>query len=112
MSTYTQQDRLLVVSTPLGEDALLLAGFDGEEALSQLFSYHLKLLSVQSDIEAKDIVGKNVTIGIRRADGEYRYLNGFVKTFSYIGTDPRFSRYSAQVVPWMWFLTCTRNCRI
>ena len=37
--------RLLALSTPLGEDVLLLAGFTGGESMSRLFTYSLDLLS-------------------------------------------------------------------
>ena len=44
---YSQQDRLISLTTPLGEDVLLLAGFSGHEAISRLFSFHLDLLTEQ-----------------------------------------------------------------
>ena len=44
---YSQQNRLISLTTPLGEDVLLLAAFSGQEAISRLFSFHLDLLSEQ-----------------------------------------------------------------
>ena len=41
---YSQQERLIALTTPLGEDVLLLAGFSGHEAISRLFSFQLDLL--------------------------------------------------------------------
>ena len=41
---YSQQERLIALTTPLGEDALLLASFSGHEAVSRLFSFQLDLL--------------------------------------------------------------------
>ena len=41
MPTYTQKNRPLAVTTPLGEDKLLLTTFNGSEALSQPFSFQL-----------------------------------------------------------------------
>jgi len=36
---YTQEGRLISLTTPLGADKLLLAGFSGHEAISRLFSF-------------------------------------------------------------------------
>ena len=45
MPTDTQAQRPMAVTTPLGEDKLLLVGFTGKEALSQLFLYRLNCLA-------------------------------------------------------------------
>ncbi|MGH9345449.1 MAG: type VI secretion system Vgr family protein, partial [Terriglobia bacterium] len=113
MARYTQNDRLIAIDTPLGEDILLLQGFSGSEALSRLFCFDLMLLSENPAITFSDIVGQRVTITIRTAgEGEPRYINGFFSRFAQAGSDPRFSYYYAQVVPWLWFLTRIADCRI
>ena len=38
MPTYTQAEGPLAITTPLGKNVLLLTGFRGSEAISQLFS--------------------------------------------------------------------------
>ena len=81
MATYTQEQRTLSVSSPLGPDVLLLQGFTGTESISRLFSYQLELASEQEAIAAKDIVGKSVTWSVSRIDQEPRYFNGFVSRF-------------------------------
>ena len=45
MPTYQQADCWMTVTTPLGPDDLLLVGFDGTEAISQLFSFQLDLVA-------------------------------------------------------------------
>jgi type VI secretion system secreted protein VgrG len=112
--TYTQQNRLIAIDTPLDKDALLLQSLTGHEAISRLFSYELELLAYDDDsITFKNIVGQNVTITIQLPDGTPRYINGYVSRFSQGGTDERyFTHYFAQVVPWLWFLTRQADCRI
>ncbi len=106
-----QKERLLSLSTPLGGDALVLTAFSGREELSRLFSYQLDLISDNNAIAAKDIVGKIVTWSIKLKDGT-RYFNGFVCRF-YAGDEQHGRRnYRAEVVPWLWFLTRTADCRI
>lgn len=113
-SSYTQAKRLLSIKTPLGKDVLLLHGLTGHEGISRLFSFELDLLAYANDsIMFKDIVGQNVTITIQLADGTPRYINGYVSRFAQGGTDDRyFTHYTAQVVPWLWFLTRQSDCRI
>jgi type VI secretion system secreted protein VgrG len=115
---YTQDDRLIAIDTPLGKDVLLLAGFDGTEAISSLFRFELRLLSENHNIVFEDIIGRNVTISVDLADGEKRYFNGIISSFSQGsgGGDPEraphFSFYSAAMVPWFWLLTQTADSRI
>ncbi len=113
MSTeYKQAERPLAVETPLGPDKLLLTAFRGGESLSTLFEYELNLVSTDSGIAAADLVGQPVSFMVRRLNGEPRWFHGFVRRFGYLSTDDRLSHYRAQVVPHLWFLTQTTDCRI
>lgn len=100
-------------STPLGPDVLLLDALSGEEALSELFEFRLDLLSTDQGIKAEDIVGKAVLFSLRRPDGSRRPFSGVVRRF--IGGPLHMRslrRYHAEVVPWLWFLTRTSDCRV
>lgn len=111
--SYKQDQRLLSITTPLGKDVLLLAGFTGTEAISRLFSFQLEMYSKKGDLAAKDIVGKNVTWSVKHHDQKPRHFNGFVSRFSSGGkTIQDLYHYTAEVVPWLWFLTRTANCRM
>jgi len=110
---YIQENRLLALDTPLGQDILLLQGFSGRESISRLFSFHLDLLSEKSDIKFKDIVGQQVTIRVLLTDGSSeRYFNGYVSRFAQSGSGAQFTTYQMEVVPWLWFLTRSADCRI
>src|SRR5450759_279310 len=110
---FTQAERLIAVDTPLGADRLLLRSFSGAEGLSKLFHFQLDMLSEDFNISFDDIVGQNVTVSVKLADGSSeRYFNGFVSRFAQLPGEDRLARYQADVVPWMWFLTRTANCRI
>ncbi len=109
---YSQDNRLMKIETPLGKDVLLLQGFEGEEAISRPFCFHLDLLSLDASIDYDSIVGQNVTISMELADGSERYFNGFISRFAQSGSDPVFTHYTAEMVPWLWFLTLTADCRI
>jgi type VI secretion system secreted protein VgrG len=110
--TYTQTNRRIAITTPLGEDKLLLRGFSGTEAISQLFYFNLDLLSESDSVGFHDIVGKDVSLSILSAEGEDRYWHGVISRFSQGHQDGKLTAYHAQMVPWLWFLTRTSNCRI
>jgi type VI secretion system secreted protein VgrG len=112
MMTYTQANRRIAISTPLGEDVLLLRGFTGAEAISQLFQFQLDLVSENDSIKFQDIVGQNVTLRISDPNGVERHWNGFVSRFAQGPQEQRFGTYRADMVPWLWFLTRTADCRI
>jgi type VI secretion system secreted protein VgrG len=108
---FTQSARALRIDTPLGRDALLLRSISGQEAVSQLFRFQLELLSEEDAIDFNGIVGKSVTLHLQTVDSERR-INGFISRFSQSGRDERFTHYQAEMVPWLWFLTRTADCRI
>ncbi|TWU34188.1 type VI secretion system Vgr family protein [Novipirellula artificiosorum] len=109
----SQKPRFLNLSTPLGDDVLFLTSFSGNEEMSRLFTYQLQMISDDNSIAAKDIVGSNVTFSVELADGSRRHFNGFVNRFIAGDEDREHRRnYRAEVVPWLWFLTRTADCRI
>ncbi|MBV8487783.1 MAG: type VI secretion system tip protein VgrG, partial [Planctomycetaceae bacterium] len=113
MSSITQSERTLAITTPLGVDVLLLQGFTGTESLSRLYSYQLELASANDTISAKQIVGKPVSWSISRVDQAPRYFSGIVSKFVAGAANNRQLRtYRAEVVPWLWLLTRTTDCRI
>ena len=63
MPTYTQKQRLLEITTPLGSDVLLLKGFSGFEAISQLFHFQLDLMAKkEDDVSFDKLLGQKITV--------------------------------------------------
>jgi len=112
-SNFVHGDTALFrIDTPLGADKLLLKGFRGSEGMSRLFRFELDLLSEDNNISFTDIIGKNVTITVKLADGTPRYFNGVISRFGQGGSDETFTSYHAEMVPWLWFLTRAADCKI
>jgi type VI secretion system secreted protein VgrG len=113
MSAYTQVERPIQITTPLGEDVLLLEGFQGRESISQPFRFELSLLSEQRQLNFDAAVGMRATIKLVRDGGEcVRYINGHVVSFSQGGSVQNLYRYRASLVPWLWLLSYSGGCRI
>ena len=100
------------MQTPLGEDALLLRAFRGTEGISQLFSFDLDLLSENDSISFDDLTGKSVSFRVAMGDGSQHYWNGVLQSIEQGGRDHHLATYRAHVVPWLWFLTQTSDCRV
>ncbi|MDH4240104.1 MAG: type VI secretion system tip protein VgrG [Phycisphaerae bacterium] len=108
----TQKNREIAIKTPLGEDVLLLTSMSGIEQLSRPFEFQLELASEKQQIKSSDLVGQNVTMRLNLPKNKVRYFNGFISSFSQIAGTLQLDQYSATVVPWLWFLTRTADCRI
>lgn len=109
---FTQVNRLLRLDTPLGDDVLLLKGFTGQESISQLFKFDLDLLTEGDPIDFNSIIGERITIRVELIDDKERFFNGFVNRFTQTGSETGLFHYRAEMVPWLWFLTQTADCRI
>lgn len=113
MATLSQEDRLLKIASPLGPDALILQGLRGEEGIGRLFRFRLDLAANDPAIAANDILGKAVTCTISPKESAARHIHGHVVRFGPgEATSRDFTQYVAEIVPWFWFLTHTKDCRV
>jgi len=104
-------NQLVAISTPLGDEKLLLRQAKINEELGQPFSIDVELLSDDEDISLDDILGENVTIRLE-TEHENRYFNGIVTEFFQKENIDRNACFGAVIKPWFWLLTLSENCRI
>ncbi len=113
ISTSIQAGRSMSVATPLGPDALLLLGFNGEEGISQLFRFDLDLAAEKpEDISFTTLLGRRVTVRLSLSGGKSRYFNGICSRFSQGMSSPSATSYRMEVVPAAWLLTQRAQSRI
>jgi type VI secretion system secreted protein VgrG len=117
MPSLSQTNRLLQVTTPLGEKTLVIVGFRGTETISRLFSFELDLVADNSTpIDFAKLIGKPITLAVATPgqgdNTEWRYLNGICAAFSEGDRNQDFIAYSAEVVPKIWLLTRNSRSRI
>jgi type VI secretion system secreted protein VgrG len=112
MPKYSQKDRVLAVHTNLGEDVLLLEGVSGTEGVSRPFHFTLRLLSEDPAIDPESLLREPVSFSIGLPDGTRRYINGRISRFTQLGGAAVLHAYQAEVVPWLWFLSLSNDCRI
>src|SRR5271165_931505 len=117
MAEYTQKNRSLQVTTPLGDNVLLVTGFHGTEQISHLFSFELSLIAPNSTtIDFSKLMGNDITLSVATpGEGgatDWRYIDGICARFSQGNRNEEFTSYYAEVVPKVWLLTCRAQCRI
>ncbi len=110
---FTQASQYLSITTPLGEDKLLIRSMHGEERISGLFHFFVEAVSEDKALDFSAIVGKSATVKMALADGSTtRYINGIVGRFVQAGSDARFFTYFLELHPWFWLMSMSVDCRI
>lgn len=108
----TQDQRQIIVTSPLEKDVLLFYTMRGNEEMGRLFKYELDLLSTDANINLDDVLGKQLTVELALANDSKRYFNGYASSFRYMGMQEEYHHYKATLRPWLWFLTRSADCRI
>lgn len=115
MANYTQANRPLSVTTPLGPDVLLLVGFSGQEGISQLFDFTLELLAEDPDkVKFDQLLGQPVTVTLELPKNRQRYFHGICHRVSQGARTEGdiFTSYRMEVVPSFWLLSKRSQSRI
>jgi type VI secretion system secreted protein VgrG len=108
---------MLQITTPVGEDTLVVTGYRGAERISHLFSFEIDLIAENSStIDFSQLVGKEITLAVatpgQGTDSVFRYVNGICASFSECDRDQKFTSFSAEIVPKIWLLTRLARSRI
>jgi len=111
-ATYTQRGRPIAVDTVLGPDKLLLVAVDGEESVSHPFHYTLELLSTDPAVVGADLLRTAATVRVALPDGSERHIHGRIRRFLQLERQDDMTRYRAELVPAIWFLTLVRDYRV
>jgi type VI secretion system secreted protein VgrG len=113
MDAYSQDQRLLQIDTVLGQDHVLLVSVEGEDRISSLFCYELELASTDPDLQPDDLLGSPATVWLNGSDHGRNAVNGIISRFGIVGHENHgLYVYRARLVPTLWLLTRTSDCRI
>jgi type VI secretion system secreted protein VgrG len=114
MSGWQRSRATLVLTSPLAADALIAVGFTGHEEISQPFDFAITVVSQEASIDADALLFHGVDLAVQRNGEPVRHFHGIVQSFTAeSGLRGRgFARYRLRVVPRLWFLGQTGDCRI
>lgn len=97
---WSQKKRRFRLTTPLGADVMLMVRWEGEEHVSSFFRFIVTAFSARTDISAKDLLLKKVTIESQLPDGTYRSIHGIVSRLTRGGVAPEgYAGYVLEIVP-------------
>ncbi len=108
---YSTEQRYLYLKNPV--TGLLLTGFTGHEAISELFWFDLDLRATnRTNIEFDKLLGQKAGFGIEAGDHEKRPFHGIVTRFTQFARDKEFTHYRMRIEPHLWLLTQRVRSRI
>ncbi|SEO39835.1 type VI secretion system secreted protein VgrG [Duganella sp. CF517] len=107
-----QHDRLVKLTTPLGENVLIPQRVLADDRLARGYEYWLDCLSVVHDIELKKLIAQPVTLWVRQQDRNYLPVHGYVHTMKRLGSDGQLTFYQLAFAPWLHFLKYRKDARI
>ncbi|MCE1239542.1 MAG: type VI secretion system tip protein VgrG [Azonexaceae bacterium] len=113
---WRQTDRLLILSTPLGDEALLAESARIDEALGPVaehagFRIELTALSADAGLSLDQMLGQPVRLDLQTAASRNvrRPFHGHITYAEREGADGGFARYRLIVEPWIAFLGHNRD---
>lgn len=104
--------RKITLTSALQPDQLLIRSATIVERLGQPFEIDLELLSPDPNLDFDKVLGQKLTVHVALDGDGQRHFNGFVSRFAQGGQLGDHAMYRASVVPWLWFLSRTADCRI
>lgn len=111
-----QDSRILLIATPLGKGTLVATRLSVTEELSLPYSIDVVVLGKDSDLQADDLLTKEITVSVHRKINEQvvqRFFHGLVAEFQRLGPGPAgMMTYRLVAVPAIWRLGLKRNCRV
>lgn len=118
MADPTQELRFLSLTTTLGTDVLVIGRMSGEDRLGSPFEFRISAASKWDQFDVDQLVGTKVSVrmdtAVLKGKGlPHRFFSGIVSQVDHVGFDLHgLSQYVLTVVPWLWLLTRTSDCRI
>lgn len=86
---------------------------EGEEHISGLYLYKLTLKTRDEKVDFKKLMGKPVVVHFEyQSTDDIRYINGIVTRLIQADFDGEIVTYYAEIRPWLWQMTLSRDCRI
>src|SRR5438046_9077118 len=81
--------------------------------MSTPFSFTLALLSEDPSIDAKKRLRTAAVVTLEIPGGKQRIIHGLIRRFVQLDrAEGHLTGYRAEVVPWLWFLSLSSECKI
>jgi type VI secretion system secreted protein VgrG len=108
----SQVNRIATLTTPLGEDTLVITGFDGVESLGDLFEFNVDALSEKPAIDFNAAIGQHCSVTLKTYKNQTRVFDGILVEARWAGSREKYYAYQLVLRPWLWLLTRRSDCQI
>ncbi|MBP0615943.1 type VI secretion system Vgr family protein [Jiella mangrovi] len=95
-----QRTRIGELTTPFGEDVLVLHRLTGTEAISENFELRVDALSKQPDLDFASAIGEHCTVRLNTIRDGVRYFDGLLTAAEWLGAEEGAYRYQLTLRPW------------
>ena len=104
-SYFTQDTRLLQLTTPLGPEKLIVECMRGEEGISQGYKLTLTVLSTDADISSRPLLGQPALLELLTSASrdDLRPFHGHITAVECVNADGGLARYALTIEPWYAF---------
>lgn len=106
------KNRFLRMEGDFPPSAVTLKNATIVEGMSMMTETKIEFLSSQKDLDIENIVGTDIRLFVLQEDDSDRKFLGTCISVEYVGLFQGFALFVAEVRPWLWFLTRTRENRI
>jgi type VI secretion system secreted protein VgrG len=109
---------MAMTTTPLGADAFIPTSFLAHETISSTFSFDIQAISQSGVVDPSRVLNLAACVTLRDVTGPVRYFHGIVQDIRANGVvrgktaGDEFQSYSLTLVPRLWFLRQTYDCRV
>lgn len=111
MSTFTQQNRIGRLLTPLPDDTLVLQEFSGTEFVNDISSFRIRAVAAEKPVDLDKLLGQPMTVDFATLHG-LRYFNMTVFSARYLGNERDNHFYEFELRPWIWAMARRETSRI
>ncbi|HEY2617043.1 MAG TPA: type VI secretion system tip protein TssI/VgrG [Acetobacteraceae bacterium] len=116
MPIWTRDTALLRMTSPLGGDSLIPITLTAQEAISQPFYFEVDAVCQTGQIDPNDLLNKSACVLLQSGARPIRYFHGVVQSMVALGPvrgrGGEFELYRLVLVPRLWFLGQTVDCRV
>ncbi|WP_054008447.1 type VI secretion system Vgr family protein [Cypionkella psychrotolerans] len=111
-TTFSQDNRIGRMFTPLKANDLVLIEFSGSEAVNAISQFRVKALSAKPISEIEPLLGEAIAVQIVTPLGDVRDFHQMVDAIRYLGPEGDHHIYEFELRPWFWQLSRRINYRI
>ena len=118
MPTWTRANALLTMTSALSADVLIPISLSAHEAVSTPFQFVVEVVSQQGTITPDDVLHKPACVTLQSNGAAVRHFHGIVQSISAggsvrgLGDADGYKFYRLVLVPRLWFMSQTVDCRV